>query len=210
VSPIPSLVALLAVSAYAADPALDTLLKGVETRYNKAKTLQVQFQEDYTPPSRPKRTESGVLKLRKPGRMRWDYDQPKGKLFISDGKYLYLYTPSENKAEKMKLQASEDMRAPLAFLLGKLNFEKEFRNVKAVPEGLDQRITAEPKSDNLPYSNVEFVVAPDQHIQMVKVVGFDHSIIEFHFDQEKMDPPLDDKLFKFELPKGAQLVEATQ
>ncbi len=210
VSPFPSLVALLAVSAFAADPALDTVLKGVETRYNKAKTLQVQFQEDYTPPGRPKRTETGTLKLRKPGRMRWDYDQPKGKLFISDGKNLYLYTPSENRAEKMKLQASEDMRAPLAFLLGKLNFEKEFRNVKAVPEGADQRISAEPKSDNLPYSSVEFVVAPDEHIKMVKVIGFDHSVIEFRFDQEKMDPPLDDKLFKFELPKGAQLVEATQ
>lgn len=110
----------------------------------------------------------------------------------------------------MKLQASDDMRAPLAFLLGKLNFEKEFRNVKATPEGPDQRIVAEPKSDSLPYSNVEFVVAPDQHIKMVKVIGFDRSIIEFRFDQEKMDPPLDDKLFKFQLPKGAQLVEASQ
>jgi len=135
VSPIPSLVALLAVSAYAADPALDTLLKGVETRYNKAKTLQVQFQEDYTPPSRPKRTESGVLKLRKPGRMRWDYDQPKGKLFVSDGKYLWLYTPEGNRAERMKLKESDDMRAPLAFLLGKLNFDKEFRNLQSKPEG---------------------------------------------------------------------------
>src|SRR5262249_12535436 len=136
------------------------------------------------------------------------YDQPKGKLFVGDGKFLYLYTPDENKAEKMKLQASDDMRAPLAFLLGKLNFEKEFRNIKATPEGDGQRITAEPKTDNLPYSNVEFVVAPDSRIRMVKVVGFDRSIIEFRFDEEKIDPPLDDKLFKFELPKGATLVEA--
>ena len=201
------LIALLAVSAFAADSSLDTLLKGVENRYNKAKTLEVLFHEDYTPAGRPRRSESGTLRLRKPGRMRWDYDQPKGKLFISDGKYLWLYTPEENKAEKMKLQASDDMRVPLAFLLGKLNFEKEFRNVKAVAEGSDQRITAEPKSDNLPYSNVEFVVAPDQHIKMVKVIGFDRSLIEFRFDQEKMDLPLDDKLFKFQLPKGAELVE---
>jgi outer membrane lipoprotein carrier protein len=204
------LVALLAVSAFGADPALETLLKGVESRYNKAKTLQVLFHEDYTPQGRPRRSENGTLQLRKPLRMRWDYDQPKGKLFIGDGKYLWLYTPSENKAERMKLQASDDMRAPLAFLLGKLNFDKEFRNVKATPEGPDRRITAEPKSDNLPYSNVEFVVAPDLHIKMVKVIGFDHSTIEFTFDQEQVDPPLNDKLFKFELPKGAQLVEANQ
>ena len=46
---------LAAVSAFAADAPLDTLLKGVESRYNKAKTLQVLFHEDYTPPGRPKR-----------------------------------------------------------------------------------------------------------------------------------------------------------
>jgi len=204
------LVAILSVSAFAADPPLNTLLKGVETRYNKAKTLQVLFHEDYTPQGRPKRSESGTLQLRKPLRMRWEYDNPKGKIFIGDGKYLWLYNADENKAEKMKLQASDDMRAPLAFLLGKLNFEKEFRNVKATAEGADQRIFAEPKSDNLPYSNVEFVVSPDYHIKMVKVIGFDRATIEFRFDQEKVDPPLDDKLFKFQLPKGAQLVEATQ
>ena len=198
------------MSAFGADTALESLLKGVETRYNKAKTLQVLFHEEYTPPGRPRRLESGTLQLRKQGRMRWDYDQPKGKLFIGDGKYLWLYTPSENRAEKMKVKVSDDMRAPLAFLLGKLDFSKEFRNLKATPEGPDQRITAEPKSDNLPYSNVEFVVAADHHIKVVKVIGFDHSILEFRFEDEKVDPPLDDKLFQFQLPKGAQLVEATQ
>jgi outer membrane lipoprotein carrier protein len=196
------------VSAFAADPALDSLLKGVEARYNKAKTLQVLFHEDYTPLGRPRRSESGTLQLRKPGRMRWDYDQPKGKLFVSDGKSLWLYTPAENRAEQMKLQESDDMRVPLAFLLGKLNFEKEFRNLQAKPEGPGvQRITAEPKSDNLPYSAVEFVVGTQNRIQFVKVTGFDRSILEFRFDDEKVDPPLDDKLFRFQVPKGAELIQ---
>ena len=198
------------MSAFAGDAALDALLKGVETRYNKAKTLQVLFHEDYMPPGRAKRTESGTLVLRKPGKMRWDYDQPKGKLFVSDGKYLWLYTPLENRAEKMKLKESDDMRAPLAFLLGKLDFQKEFRNLQAKQEGPNMRITAEPKTDNLPYSAVEFLVAPDQRIKLVKVTGFDHSVLEFRLDEEKVDPPLDAKLFQFQVPKGARLVEAGQ
>jgi outer membrane lipoprotein carrier protein len=210
VSPFRLWIALVAVSAFAADPALDALLKGVEGRYNKAKTMQVLFHEDYTPAGRPKRSESGMMRLRRPGRMRWDYDQPQGKLFVSDGKFLWLYTPSENRAEKMKLQESDDMRAPLAFLLGKLNFEKEFRNVQAKPEGADQRIIAEPKTDNLPYSKVEFLVTPDHQIKSVKVVRFDGSVIEVRLDQEKMDPAIDDKLFKFEAPKGATVVEGAQ
>jgi outer membrane lipoprotein carrier protein len=205
------LIGLLVVCpAFSADQSLDALLKGVENRYNHAKTLQVLFHEDYTPPGRPKRSESGTLVLRKPGRMRWDYDQPKGKLFISDGKFLWLYTPAENRAEKMKLKESDDMRAPLAFLLGKLDFSKEFRNLQAKPEGPDTRITGDSRTENLPYSSVEFVVTPEQRIRLVKVTGYDHSILEFRLEQEKVDPVLDGKLFQFQMPKGAELVETGQ
>ena len=204
------MVAMLGVSALAADTGLDGLLKGVESRYNRAKTLQVLFQETYTPPGRARRSESGTLLLRKPGRMRWDYDQPKGKLFVSDGKYLWLYTASENRAEKMKLQESEDMRAPLAFLLGKLNFQKEFRKLEGSSEGADTRIKAEPKTENLPYSAVEFLVAPDSHIKEVKVTGYDRSVLEFAFEREMVDPLLDLKLFQFQPPKGAEVVEDGQ
>ena len=196
------------MSAFAADARLDALLKGVEARYNRAKTLQVLFQEDYTRAGEGHRpTESGILMLRKPGRFRWAYNQPKGKLWISDSKSLWLWLPDENRAEKMKLQESEDMRAPLAFLLGKLYFEKEFRDLQARPDGTDTRITGAPKTDTLPYSEVQFVVTPDSRIRIVKVTGFDKSVMEFHFDQERLDPKLDDKLFQFQVPKGADLVE---
>ena len=203
-------VALCAVSAFAAETPLNALLKKVEERYNTAKTLQVLFTEQYTPPRSAARTESGVLMLRKPGRMRWDYSQPKGKLWVSDGKNHWLYTPADNVVEKMKLQESDDMRAPLAFLLGKLHFDKEFRNLQGQPDGADMRITAEPKSDTLPYSKVEFVVTPDARIRNVKVTGFDGSVLAFAFDQEKLDPPLEAKLFQFQMPAGAHLEDTGQ
>lgn len=201
------LIALLAVSAFAAGAQLDDLLAGVESRYNSAKTLQVLFKEIYTPAGRPQRTESGILMLRKPLRMHWDYSQPKGKLCIGDGKYLWMYTPDDNVAEKISMKETEDMRAPLAFLLGKLHFQKEFQNIKGVPEGVGTRITAEPKGESLPYSHVEFVVTGDHIIREVKVTGFDKSILDFYFDQERLDPKLDGKLFEFQLPKGAKIVE---
>jgi outer membrane lipoprotein-sorting protein len=91
-----------------------------------------------------------------------------------------------------------------------LNFQKEFSNLQAKPEGAGTRITAEPKTDNLPYSAVEFVVSADRQIREVKVTGFDHSVLEFRFDQERVDPSLNDKLFQFQVPKGAALVEAGQ
>jgi outer membrane lipoprotein carrier protein len=210
VNPLRLWIGLLAVSAFAADASLENLLKSVEQRYNKAKTLQVSYNERYTPQGKPPRTETGLLMLRKPRLMRWEYSQPQGKLFLSDGKFLWLYTPADNRAEKMKFQETDDMRAPLAFLLGKLNFKKEFSNLKGTPDGSDMRITADPKTDNLPYTAVEFVVTPEARIRRVKVTGFDKSILEFAFEQEKLDPPLDSKLFRFAAPPGATVVEAGQ
>jgi outer membrane lipoprotein carrier protein len=210
VSVVRLIAGLVAVSAFAGDAQLGAFLKKVEDRYNKAKTLQVLFTEQYTPPRSPTRTESGLLMLRKPGRMRWDYTHPQGKLFVGDGKYLWLYTPADNRVEKMKLQESDDMRAPLAFLLGKLHFDKEFSNLQGKPDGSDTRITAAPKTDTLPYSAVEFVVTPESRIREVKVTGFDKSILDFTFDQEKVDPPLDSKLFQFQMPPGARLEESGQ
>src|SRR6185369_11231955 len=159
---------LLAVSAFAADAKLDALLKGVETRYNQAKTLQVLFQEDYTPPGKMRRTDKGILMLRKPLRMRWDYSQPPGKLVVSDSKFLWVYTPDDKHVQQLKLQDTDDMRAPLAFLLGKLDFSKEFKNLQVRPEGSDMRIVAEPKTDNLPYSEVQFLVTREYRIREVK------------------------------------------
>ena len=202
---------LLPVSLFAAAPDLAPLLKAVESRYNHAQTLKVVFHEAYTGPGQPKRTESGTLLLRKPGRMRWDYSSPLGKLFVSDGKFLWLYTPSNRQVEKMKIKESDDMRAPLAFLLGKLHFDKEFRNIesKAIAGGVTL-ITAEPKTDTLPYTRVEFEVGADTVIRRVQVTGYDQSILEFQFDQEKLNPPLEAKLFEFRMPPGAELVETAQ
>jgi outer membrane lipoprotein carrier protein len=203
------IVGLVAVSAFAGDARLDALLKTVEARYNKANTLQVLFREEYTPVGHARRAESGVLQLRKPGHMRWEYSTPKGKLIVCDGKNMWLYTQAENRAEKLpNLQESSDMRAPLAFLLGKLHFDKEFSNIQGRAEGSDTRITAGPKTDNLPYSAAEFVVTPEGRIREVKATAYDNAVYRFTFDQEKLNPPLDANLFKFQPPKGAEIVEA--
>ena len=95
--------------------------------------------------------------------------RPPGKLFVSDGKFIYSYTPQDNRAEKMKLKETDDMRAPLAFLLGRLDFNKDFREFRAHAEDGGVFITAIPKSDKLPYSEVSFLVAPDFTIRRLEV-----------------------------------------
>jgi outer membrane lipoprotein carrier protein len=201
-------VSLAAVPLTAATPDLTSILKGIEQRYNRAKTLEVQYNETYTVEGRARKSETGMLTLRKPGRMRWDYTAPSGKLFLSDGKNVYLYTPETHRVEKEPLKASEDMRAPLAFLLGKLDFAKEFREFEMKPDGANVVVTAKAKSDKLPYEKIEMTVAPDYRIMKLVVASQDGSILAFLFDQEKLNPVVNDAQFKFQMPAGAQLINA--
>lgn len=185
---------------------LSRVLKGIQDRYNHAKTLQLSFSETYTVPGRPHQSESGTLTLRKPGRMRWDYATPAGKLFVSDGKDVYLYTPGPNRVEKMKLKESEDWRAPLAFLLGKLDFQKEFRDFDMKPDGSGFVITAKAKSDKLPYDSIRLTATSGFTITNLVVTGQDQSVLAFNFGNEKMNPSVNDSIFKFQAPPGATVV----
>jgi outer membrane lipoprotein carrier protein len=203
-----ALLVSLAIPLVAAEPDLNTLLRGVEQRYNRAKTLQVHFVESYNVQGRARKSESGELTLRKPGRMRWDYTEPAGKLFVSDGKDVYLYTPEAHRVEKTKLKASEDMRAPLAFLLGKLDFAKDFRDVEFKPEGAGYLIVAKAKNDKFPYERIQMLVTPDFEIQRLLINLPDLSLLTFQLNGEKLNPAVDDALFRFQMPAGATLVDA--
>src|SRR5262245_38692522 len=126
-------------------------LKLVERHYNSAQTLTVDFEQIHVAGGH-RRSESGTLTLRKPGRMRWDNSNAPGKLFLSDGKTLWYFSPLANRAEHSKVKESSDLRAPLAFLLGKLDFNRDFTDIRE--EGGE--IIAVPKSDRAPYREVQF------------------------------------------------------
>jgi outer membrane lipoprotein carrier protein len=205
--------ALAALPLCAGDAVLDHLLQSVESRYNTAKTLQVTFQETYAGPGGRRQVESGELYLRKPGKMRWEYKTPAGKLFLSDGKQVFFYNPTTNRAEKTKLKETEDMRAPLAFLLGKLDFSKDFRDFQLKNDNASAAtVTAMPKSDKLPYKQVQFTVNPVKgySIEKLVVTAQDNASLVFTFANEQVNPALNDRLFHFELPKGAQWADLTQ
>jgi outer membrane lipoprotein carrier protein len=190
-------------------PSLTQVLAGIEKRYNSARTLEVNFAETYTFRGRS-RAETGVLFLRKPGKMRWQYVQPAGKLWVSDGGFIYSFVPADNRAEKLKFNEVEDLRAPLAFLIGDLHFQEHFRLFRSSPRDGGTFITAEPKSDRFPYTEVAFLAAPDFAILRLVVKGQDNSLLEFQFDGEKRNPPLREELFRFTAPPGVEFVDASR
>jgi outer membrane lipoprotein carrier protein len=199
------------IVASAADGSILDSLHKVENRYNNVRTIQLDFEQTifYSAQPSAKRTESGVLFLRKPGRMRWEYHTPSEKLFLSDGKDVYYYSSAANRVEKSKLKETEDMRAPLAFLIGRLDFQRDFKEYHIRKEGENRWVTAIPKSNKAPYAEVQFLLMSDYRIAQLRVLGQDQSVMEFRFRNEKLNPPISDSLFVFEPPMGAEFVEVT-
>jgi len=200
-------VSLFAVSALGADVDLSRVLKEIEGRYNSVRTLEMDFGLTYIAPNKARRTESGRLFLRKPGRMRWQYVKPDGKLYISDGTDYWYYSPISRRAEKMKLKEATDLQAPMAFLIGKLDFKRDFDRFLVKKEADLVHITAYPKNpDKAPYREVSFLAGTDARIQQLTVRGQDASVMEFRFDNELRNPPQKDSLYVFVPPEGVEVV----
>src|SRR5262249_44230407 len=128
---IPLLLASLAVASPASD--VPAMAQAVDNRYNHLHTLQAEFTEIYRGAGL-ERTESGTLWLKKPGKMRWEYRSPREKLFVSDGKDAWFYVPDERQARRVSVKQLDDLRSPLAFLLGKTKLEKELQGLSVAPD----------------------------------------------------------------------------
>ena len=133
-----------------APPAAE-LAAAVDHHYNTLKRLQVDFTETYQGMGMD-RHESGVLLLEKPGRMRWNYAEPQGKVFVLDGKFGWFYTPGDAQVQQIPAKKLDDLRSPLRFLLGHAQLTKELDGLtmapadggmfrlRGVPKGMEQRV----------------------------------------------------------------------
>jgi outer membrane lipoprotein carrier protein len=139
--------------------------------------------------------------------MLWDYSSPDGKIFLADGKFVWFYSPHTGRVERSPMKESGDHRTPLAFLMGRLDFDRDFKEFRTRPEGSDLFIVAKPRSERAPYDVVEFLVAPDSRIKLLKVTGQDKSVMTLQLEEEKRNPALAPELFRFSMPPGAELVE---
>ena len=147
------------------------------------------------------------LYLLKPGRMLWRYRQPPGKFFLSDGKFAYLYSPAAKQVSKSPLKETEDLRAPLAFLMGRLDFQRDFKEFRTMREGENSYIVASPKSEKAPYTQAAFLVNKENQILRLRVTGQDQSILIYNLSGERSNHALSPTLFTFRMPEGAELVE---
>jgi outer membrane lipoprotein carrier protein len=155
------------------------------------------------------REESGTLLLRKPGRMRWNYSEPKGKLFLLDSKYAYFYTPGDAQAQRISAKQLDDLRSPLRFLLGHTQLNKELTDLKvSAGEGSGVYVlSGVPKGNSQHLSRLVLSVGIDGAIRQMKIEEADGATTNFSFSNELPNAAVANDDFVFRAPPNVSIVE---
>jgi outer membrane lipoprotein carrier protein len=193
-----------------------TVAQAVDEHYNALHTLQAEFTELYSG-SGMERTESGTLwlakgGLKKPGKMRWEYRSPKAKLFVSDGKDAWFYVPGDRQVTRSSARKLEDIRSPLAFLLGNTKLEKELTGLslaqdvtplgsgdvvlRGVPSALADRV-----------SEILLEITPSHEISRIIINEADGSTTEYRFSDLRENAAIPEGRFAFVPPAGIETIE---
>jgi outer membrane lipoprotein carrier protein len=183
----------------------------VDAHYNHLRSLEAEFTEVYRG-SGMERTETGTLWLKKPGKMRWEYRSPREKLFVSDGKDAWFYVPADRQARKTAAKKLEDIRSPLAFLLGKTKLEKELQGLSLAPDveplaagNVVLRGVPQALADRV--SEILLEITPDHQIARIVIQAVDGGATEYRFGGMKEDVAIADGRFVFKPPAGTETVE---
>ncbi len=192
------------------------LARAVDAHYNHLRSLQSDFTEIYRGDG-AERVETGTLWLKKPRKMRWEYRAPKEKLFISDGQAVWFYLPAERQLRKTALRKLDDLRSPLAFLLGKTKLENELQGLSKVVDqspldpgntllrGVPQSVVRQSTAGQV--SEVQLEITPSDQIVRIVLLEADGATTEFRFAGWKENLELNDSRFQFTAPPGVETVE---
>jgi outer membrane lipoprotein carrier protein len=180
----------------------------VDHHYNALKSLKAEFSESYQGLG-IKRVESGTLYLQKPGRMKWEYSSPAGKVFVLDGKTAWFYSTGDPQVQRIPAKELDDLRSPLRFLLGHTELEKELNSLTMAPAADGSfMISGQPKGLENRVRKFVLSVAPDGTITGMSIEEMDGAMTRFSFTAQQPNTSLPGETFRFTPPKGVPVVDA--
>jgi outer membrane lipoprotein carrier protein len=184
------------------------LAERVDRRYNQLHSLKAGFTENYEGLG-IRRTESGMLMMMKPGRMKWEYTSPSGKLFLLDGKFAWFYSVGDSQVQRVPAKQLDDLRSPLRFLLGHTELEKELNGLKlTVAANGSFTLTGQPKGQENRVARLTLTVTADGTITGIEIEEVDGALTRFTFTGEQPNATIPADTFRFTPPTGVPVVDA--
>jgi outer membrane lipoprotein carrier protein len=191
------------VAGWLAQPAaVEGLVKRVEERSRRTTSLVADFVQTYRSAAMGRElVERGTLQLKRPGRMRWEYQQPEKKTFVSDGKTFYFYVPAERQV--IVREQAGDRGIAVRLLSGDGGILSQF---DASPEADGKRLKLVPKKPDPELEAAYLETDPEGRILGIEIRDVQGNQSRFTFGRLRENVALDDRQFRFEVPKGVAVI----
>lgn len=191
---------LLLVTAAHAEQPVETL----RDFFTGLETLQADFEQQVIDEDgRLTQSSRGEMWIQRPGRFRWDYEQPFHRQIVADGARLWSY---DEDLEQVTVQAAGEVLSatPAMLLSGERPLEQVFilendaGNVRLLPRTDDSNITA------------LTVALEDGMLSRIQAQDSFGNTTTFRFSKLRRNPTLPEGLFRFVPPAGADVVGDVQ
>ena len=198
-----TLAASVFVSGAAHAAALDQFNAFVSgTKSAKGEFTQQQLRKSANSKATP--ASSGSFVFARPGKFIWNYQKPYEQLLQADGDQLYIYDKDLNQVTIKKLGNALGS-SPAAILFGSNDLEKNFTLSEAgTRDGLEW-LNAVPKARDTTFEQISIGLrdGTPQAMELKDTFG-QTSVLKFTNFQR--NPSLGAQQFKFEIPKGADVI----
>ena len=204
---------LLVIPAVAPAQELDQVVNAVEATYGKMADLQAEFNQVARNKSLGQDVKAeGTVYLKKGGKMRWEYRSPAPQQIISDGTYLWVYTPELNQVNKG--DAPKALAGPAGSFLQGLGKVREEFSVRFLNPANKTDASGRPVLDLTPkkptplLTRLVLTVDPKDRYLVRQAVLYDQlqNTVTMTFNRVVLNPGLSDTLFAFAPPKGTAVV----
>jgi outer membrane lipoprotein carrier protein len=203
------LLAGIAIAAQTAPrPSAEEAALALQKKYDAVRDFTADFvQESEGGLLRKKLTERGVVQVKKPGKMRWDYKAPEPKVFVSDGRRIYLHVPADNQVIISPVPEQDQATTAVLFLVGKGNLARDF-TVSYVEGGTADTyvLKLQPRLPERDYDWLQVEVdRRTLQIRSLSAADVQGGRSTFRFTNFKENTGLSDKTFEFKIPRGADV-----
>jgi outer membrane lipoprotein carrier protein len=201
-----------AQSAATESQSADQIVDSLQKNYDATVDFVADFrQETEVKTLNRKLKASGKLYFKRPGKMLWRYEEPKGQFVLADGKNLYFYQPEQNQVIKSPLKNAFRSDIPLSFLLGLGNLKKDFNATLKGTEENQYVLGLEPKGELGGFSEVLVAVGRStSDIDWVSVRDAAANVTTIRFSGMRKGVGVQESLFRFQVPDGVDIVELGQ